>query len=202
MIGGGRSYPGLKVASPRDTHSSAGGWPFSPVGSRRRHGQRKAKRGSPPVAALRPEMSMMQFNDRTADGQSHTHSVLLGGKKRFEDTIGIRSPMPLSCTSTRIRWIMQPGAQGQGSPAFGHRVHRVHAVDEQIDQNLLNLYPVSQDRRQPPPLNQVRSSTRRFSASLRMRRHTSLTTSLMSSGTFWKGPFLKRARTRCTTWVA
>ena len=49
---------------------------------------------------------------------------------------------------------MQPAAQGQGSPAFEHRVHRVHAVDAQVDQNLLNLYPVSQDRRQPLLLNQ------------------------------------------------
>ncbi len=32
---------------------------------------------------------MMQLDDGPADAQAHTHSVLLGGEKGFEDAIGM-----------------------------------------------------------------------------------------------------------------
>jgi hypothetical protein len=117
---------------------------------RRRHGQRKAKRGSGTIAALRPEMPIMQFNDGTADGQAHTHSVLLGGEKGLEDAIRmLQARTAILHFDADGAGIMQPGAQDQSSPASGDGIHRVHAVDAQIDQDLLNLHPVSQDRRQP-----------------------------------------------------
>jgi len=53
-----------------------------------KHRKCEAERGSGSIAALRPKKAVMQFDDGTADGEPHAHSVLLGSKKRFEDPVG------------------------------------------------------------------------------------------------------------------
>jgi hypothetical protein len=87
---GRKAGPGLTRGEGRQPkrHAFLRRWlAFFTAGSRCRHGQGETKRGSGNIAALGPEMPMMQFNDGTADGQAHTHSVLLGGEKGFEDAI-------------------------------------------------------------------------------------------------------------------
>ena len=123
-----------------------------------------------------------------------------GGEKAFEDTIGMvqadAAILHFDRTATESCNLVRRVKVRRRST----RIHRVHAVDAQIDENLLNLYAVSRIAGSAL-LNQFQVDSR-FSASLRMRRDTSLTTSLMSSGAFWKGLLLKRARMRCTTSVA
>ena len=59
-------------------------------------------------------MSVMQFNDGTADGQAHTHSVLLGGEKGFEDAIRIlQADAAILHFDADGAGILHPGAQGQ-----------------------------------------------------------------------------------------
>jgi len=53
---------------------------------------------------------MMQFNDGTADGQAHTHSVLLGGEKGFEGAIGmLQADAAILHFDSDGGGIMQPG---------------------------------------------------------------------------------------------
>ena len=62
-------------------------------------------------------------------GSAHTHSVLLGGEKGFEDAIGIfEADAAILHFDAEDAGILHPGAQGQGSPAFGDRSQHVAVI--------------------------------------------------------------------------
>ena len=90
----------------------------------------------------------MGFDNGAANGQSHPHPLRFGGVKRLEDAFDIFRG------DTRPR-IFDGNQYAGGFLSFrcylqhavpiSHGVHRINSVDEQIQDDLLELYTVSHD---------------------------------------------------------
>ena len=86
------------------------------------------------TAALRPKTAIMKLDDGSADGKARAHPITLGCIKRLENSIGLsQSDAVILYFHADRAWIMSSCSQGQGSPAAGKRVHRIQALDAQVD---------------------------------------------------------------------
>src|SRR3974377_2079910 len=90
----------------------------------------------------------MRLDNRTANCQSHPHSLRFGGVKRFEDAFDIFRG------DTRPRIFDDDQYSGrflsvrcylQHTVPISNGVYRINSVDEQIQDYLLELYTVSHD---------------------------------------------------------
>src|ERR1700733_3673466 len=81
-----------------------------------------------------PQLTSMSFNDRTADGESHSNPVSLGCIKRMKYTVQVFLTQPgagvfdgnLDDTGIRCR------CDAQLPRAILYRMHGFHGIDDQI----------------------------------------------------------------------
>src|SRR5437867_2819253 len=117
----------------------------------RRDRQADQERCSWPLVWLGPQPAAMRLNDGARDGQSHTHPVGFSGVKR------LKQPLHLSRFETRARILhakaglrysiayLATPADYQDAFRFLGCVHRIHSIDDQIEENLLELHTVSKN---------------------------------------------------------
>src|SRR5882757_1361221 len=85
------------------------------------------------------QMTLVCFDDRAADSQSHTHSLLLGGEKWLERLLDAFHPLPLIADFYDNVDSIPSRANRQHSRAFAHRFHGIDAILQQIDDHLSDL---------------------------------------------------------------
>src|SRR6266404_8318220 len=96
----------------------------------------------------------MSFNDGTADRQSHSHSVRFSRIKRFEEAVSFLRFKPNAGIlhteqdpKVSITCFAAP-ANSEDTPRLLDCIHGIHSVPHEVEQNLLELTTISQDRRQ------------------------------------------------------
>src|SRR5215510_13237538 len=115
------------------------------------HRKRKVKRRASVGIVLRPKSPAVDFDDGAADGKSHAKPVALGGVKRLKDLIEL---VPAQARSTVThRHLCHACAvllRLQHNSTLVHRtvLHRVKRIEQQIEDDLLQLYPVALHCRQ------------------------------------------------------
>src|SRR5690606_4660664 len=98
------------------------------------------------VVLLRPQPSAVRLDDRAADGEAHAHPVLFRRKERLEYLLRKRD------AATAIADL---GLDDASHPAHVYPkksvardgFHRLHAVADEVDQNLLDLDAIGRDDR-------------------------------------------------------
>src|SRR3984893_2649670 len=112
--------------------------------------QGEAEYGAKGRSGFRPQAALMSFNDRVTDCQPHSHALGLRGEEAFEDAV----PVCWVKTNTGIRHvdgdvalIVELRADRQDTWAVSDRTHRVDPVHDQVENDLLQLDPVSHDGR-------------------------------------------------------
>jgi hypothetical protein len=86
------------------------------------------------------------INDRAADRQAHPHSAGLRREEGIEDVLGDRRIQPRPGVFHRNQdtvWCFAPRADPKPARAIGNGAHRFHPVHDQIEDNLLQLNPVT-----------------------------------------------------------
>src|SRR5215813_11853694 len=111
------------------------------------HGQWQRKPESRPkwIVCTGPELSLMSFNNRATNRQTHAHSIFLGGEKGFEDFVVMSEPdsvvlnLDESCARTFLKRSNHdfPGPIGDG-------FHCVQPVHQQVQNELLNLDSITE----------------------------------------------------------
>ena len=104
----------------------------------------------PAIIRRRPQAAMMTLDNGAADGQADPHAATLGGVERFEE------PIHALRVETHARILHASGAHDRRLP-FGsdHQLprtivdtaHRVRGVQEQVQDDLLKLDTIADDRR-------------------------------------------------------
>src|SRR5690606_35337994 len=102
----------------------------------------------------RPQAAIVGADDRAADGQAHPDAVILGGKEGFEDRFGIGDAVPGVADLDRDV-VTVGGAADPQLPLRGTIGHRVPGVDDQVEDDLLELHAVGDDRWNAPSKLQV-----------------------------------------------
>src|SRR5262245_54587670 len=87
----------------------------------------------------------MGLDDRTADGQPHAHPVLFGREKGLEYLVG-KVDAPATIADFGLYRIPHSAHPDLDSLVAGTSIHRIHAVADEIDQNLLNLDAIERDK--------------------------------------------------------
>ena len=117
----------------------------------RRHRHRETETRSAVRAVLRPEFSLVCLDDALRHGQAHSHAGGLGGEERLEQASEGFGGDPRTVVANpdfdgvRIRLVC--GHPDVGTPRM-HCIQRVHGIDEQVEQNLLEVDPVATDHGQ------------------------------------------------------
>src|ERR1700729_858129 len=92
----------------------------------------------------------MSFNDRVTDRQSHSHALGLRGEEAFEDAVPacrVKTNTGIRHVDDDVALIVELRTDGQDTGAVSDRTHRLDAVHDQVENDLLQLDPVSHDGR-------------------------------------------------------
>src|SRR5215468_9824967 len=113
---------------------------------------REVKCRTPVGIVFGPKTPAVGLDDRSADGQPHAKPVALGGVKRLKDLIEL---VPSQARSTVAHGHLCHATAAvplrlQHHSTFVHRtvLHRVKRIEQQIEDDLLQLYPVALHCRQ------------------------------------------------------
>src|SRR5690606_854560 len=79
-----------------------------------------------------------------ANGQTHPHAIALGSEERIENPVGKLNPVTVVPDLCLDRGLGPPHAHGK-NPVIGHSVHGLHAIADQLHQNLFDLHAVQGD---------------------------------------------------------
>ena len=113
--------------------------------------QRKLERRAGTIIGYRPKAPAVVLYNRTADRESHPHSLRLGGVESIEDLFEIlpnRSQSPESCTATStLIGFVRRGSNKQLPRSIRDRIHGFDTVHHQIKNHLLQLDSIAQYRR-------------------------------------------------------
>jgi len=93
----------------------------------------------------------VRFDDRSADRQSHAHAAGFGGEKGVEQFVLVLGGEPDAAVLYRDQHLMGFVAarlDHQLAPPILDRLHRLNAVNHQVDEHLLQLDPVGLDHGQ------------------------------------------------------
>src|SRR5438445_4882929 len=95
-----------------------------------------------------PHAAAMRLNDRAADGESHTRAVRLGGKERLEDLAPLLRGQPhAGIADGHHNLLVFRLLRFDGELARPiHVLHRIHAIEHEVHQHLLQLHAIPQDR--------------------------------------------------------
>src|ERR1700761_5641531 len=117
-------------------------------------GHREVKNGAPGQVGGHPQPAPMSFDDRTADRQPQSQPAGLRRMEGLEEALDSRRRQPrtgiLHCDHYAI-WFGLDGGDEQLSRPFRDRTHCLDSVDDEIEDNLLQLYAISFDERQTLP---------------------------------------------------
>ena len=101
------------------------------------------------IDALRPEPTIVRFHYGAADCKAHSHTALLAREERLEDAVGLGDPFAVVADLNQDHFVPVPvGADHEWFRQPVIRSHRVDAIADQIDQNLLHLDTIGGNRRQ------------------------------------------------------
>ena len=122
-----------------------GSRPFACIGWRR-----ELKDGAAGQVLARPQSSAVSFYDRTADRQPHTHAVSFCRVEGIEQALEARWRQPRTRIPHRDEHAVRlgrPGADQRFSRAVTVAAHRLQGVDDQVEDHLLQLNPISLNER-------------------------------------------------------
>ena len=93
----------------------------------------------------------MRFDNRPTDRQANPDAVRFRGVKTFEHPVGVlcvdAGAAVLNGDDDRTAFL-ETGFYRQHAPAAGGRDHRFYGVADQIEQHLLQLNGIAQNRRE------------------------------------------------------
>jgi len=96
----------------------------------------------------RRQSPAMGLDDRSADRDAHAHAVGLGGEGGLEDAIGRGGIQPRAAIRDRHAYLARSDGllrYRQHLRLAPDRAHRLNAVHDQVQEHLLQLYPVAED---------------------------------------------------------
>src|SRR6516162_5206917 len=114
-------------------------------------GQIKAEDPADTNATRHSQAAAVRLDDRAADREPHPHAVRFGGYERLEDRVRHLGGYPwprIGHGDLDGAVAFAAGLDDDQSPLGACRFHRVHCVPQQVQQHLLDLDPVSHNRRQ------------------------------------------------------
>jgi len=180
--------------------------PFPPVTLRQRDTRGGVNCRIVPGPALGDaHIRRMGLDDRTADSIGHAHAIRLRREKGVEQLTGVSGSMPMRNPQSQpgLSGVVRLGADQKFTGPIPDNGHGLNAVDEQVQDHLLQLDPVRRiwaaarlnmsARQDPAAPSLVIGDSRRI------KERTSLTTSLMSRRTISGVVFLDSARSRAIT---
>jgi hypothetical protein len=120
------------------------------------------------------ESTTMCGDDRLANYKADAHAFFLRGEGRLEDSAGIGIPIPVSSASTTASSF----ERRDRTMITTRRIDRVNCIRNQVQKDLLDLYPVGRDFRHVRTKLQMKMSPPRILGCItcstwRMRRFTS-----------------------------
>ena len=101
------------------------------------------------VLCLKPPT--VGLNDRAGNGQAHAHALRLGGEKRIEDVCefvrGNAVTGVANCDLNSSRSV-EPGGDIDAPSLSARPVDRIHGVENEVEQYLLNVHAIAKHGRQ------------------------------------------------------
>jgi len=110
-----------------------------------------SQRGAGSVIRLGPQAALVSLDDRPADRQADTHAVDLGREERVEQlvhAVAVEAHAGVPHRQADPVAILVPGTDHDLSRAAVNADHGIRSVAEQIEDDLLQLDPISVDGRQ------------------------------------------------------
>jgi len=94
-------------------------------------------------------MAVVRLDDRAADGQTHAEPVGLGAEERREHVRGGSREADSVVADRDLDGVVPRcgGADSDTPDAVGVRLHRFESVAKQVEDDLLDLHAVADDRR-------------------------------------------------------
>src|ERR1035438_5470121 len=114
-------------------------------------GKSEAKRGAATLRGSRPKASVMRLHNRAADRQPHAHAVLFRCEESFEHRIRIFQSHPGILYLHQDSIATLPFGTNEEPLVICHGIHRFDAIQEPVEYQLLQLYAISDYRRQVLP---------------------------------------------------
>ena len=110
------------------------------------------RNAAPPLAlVLCPEPPAVRLDDRAGDRQAHAHAVRLGGEERVEDPrerAGGDAGAGVAHGDLDGLRAVEPRGHADAPIVRARAVERVHAVENEVEQHLLQMHAVATDVRQ------------------------------------------------------
>ncbi len=103
------------------------------------------------VVGASPKLASVAFYNGAANGQAHPHSGTFRGVKSVENTfhvLRINTDSAILDRKENALILRQTGADNHLPGATGGGVHRLRGVHDQVENDLLELNPVTLDQRQ------------------------------------------------------
>ena len=146
------------------------------------HREFEVEGGAALRAGFSPEPALVGTDDRPANGKAQTQPVGFGGNEGLEEAFDIRRETATLVPQRRANPALVR-ERLNAKPAVARRVvgHGVRRVEDEIQDKLLKLHPISRNQRQIGSESQ-RTVTPRPIRSARLRTNTSSITRLSCSG--------------------
>src|SRR5262245_34696892 len=98
-----------------------------------------------------PQAALVRFDDGAADRQAHTQTGRFGGEERVEDVVDERRRQARPGVAYRHLDLVVPDGDGANVELTAplHLAHRIHRVAHEIEDHLLDLDAVGDQRREP-----------------------------------------------------
>jgi hypothetical protein len=113
----------------------------------RLHWQRELERGAPSCVAARPQTPAVGRDDPPTNGQSHAGAARFRGEERLENALGIVDRKPYSRITHRNQQLTILGPLRRDGQFAARLLHRLDAVEHEVDQDLLQLNAICCRRR-------------------------------------------------------
>ena len=108
------------------------------------------RRAGPGIAGGR-QPSSVRVDDRAADRQAHAHAAGFGGEEGIEQPIGIlggHADTAVAHRDQNLAGLILSRPDHQLARPVRDRLHRFNAVDDEVEDDLLQLDPIGEDQGQ------------------------------------------------------
>jgi hypothetical protein len=94
----------------------------------------------------------MTFNQGTADGQAHSHTIRFRCKEGSEEAMCFRAKASTGVADRDqyVARVVDPGLHAERTRSICDRRHSLYAIQDQVQQDLLHLNPISRHQRESP----------------------------------------------------
>src|SRR5262249_10805213 len=122
-------------------------WLSVDMGRRYDDRQGEDEDGALGLVLLHPQPPAMGFDDGAANGQAQAHSIFLRRVEGVEDPRGELNAAA-AIADLGPDHIPRPAHADPQRPVAHGRVHRIHAIADEIDENLLDLHAIEGEGRE------------------------------------------------------